>query len=127
MSRRILLIDDDADVRSVITLCLEMSQDWFVQTAASGHEGYAIAIAEPFDLILLDVRMPDLDGIATLQRLRQHPRTQALPIIFLTAQDRTACDRFQDYDVQGVLSKLIDPLTFAHHIAQLLQWPPNSP
>ncbi|MDB9494064.1 response regulator [Spirulina major CS-329] len=123
MSRRILLIDDDADVRSVVKLCLEMSQDWSVQTASSGMEGCAIAAQHPFDAILLDVMMPDLDGIATLERLRQQPQTQTVPIIFLTAKDPTEYEVFQGYDVQGVLSKLIEPLQFAEQVATLLHWP----
>lgn len=122
MSRQILLIDDDADVRSVVKLCLEMSQNWSVHTASSGDEGCAIALEQPFDAILLDVMMPHLDGIATLNRLRQQPRTQTIPIIFLTAKDRTEYDEFQAHDVHGVLSKLIDPLQFAEQIAQLLGW-----
>jgi CheY-like chemotaxis protein len=122
MKRRILLIDDDEDVRSVVQLCLEMSQDWSVQTAESGHEGCAIAAQQPFDVVLLDVMMPDLDGIATLERLRQNPQTRTLPVIFLTAKDPTEYDVFQNYDVQGVLSKLIEPLQFADHIAQILGW-----
>lgn len=77
---KVLIVDDDADVRDLVRYELE-AQGWEVAEAASGAEiAEAIARFTP-DLILLDLRLPDADGLSIAQRLRA---TSAIPIIMLT-------------------------------------------
>ncbi len=67
---RVLVIDDDDDMRAVIKLTLELTVGWQVVTATSGVEGLRKAADDDPDAILLDVMMRGLDGPATLDRLR---------------------------------------------------------
>ena len=81
---RILLIDDNADIRETIGARLNAS-GFAVTTAASGREGLEAAAASEFSLILLDMLMPQQDGVATYNALRADPKTQQIPVILLTA------------------------------------------
>lgn len=122
MAKTILLIDDEPDVRQVLQLTLELSYGWQVETAVSGLEGIDKATVLAPDLILLDIMMPDLDGVATLERLKTHPQTQNLPVIFLTAKLETDQKRYTDTQAIAVLSKLIDPLSFGDRVISIMAW-----
>lgn len=80
--KRILVVDDDEDVRQ--TLRRILSQEFTVAVAEDGLKGYEKAAAERVDLVILDVRMPKLDGRTVSAMLRQDPRTQDIPILFLS-------------------------------------------
>ncbi len=86
MSKRILIVDDEEDVRAITKMGLEMGAGWTVFTASSGKEAIAIAEMQQPDVILLDVMMPDMDGYKTLQQLKGSPLTQAIPVILATAK-----------------------------------------
>jgi CheY-like chemotaxis protein len=81
---RILIAEDDADVRDVLTEIL-MEDDYELLAARDGREALALALGTPVDLVLLDLRMPILDGREVCQALRAESRTQEIPIILLTA------------------------------------------
>ncbi len=122
-ARRILIIEDEDDIREVAQLTLEALGGWQVSTAASGSEGLAKAEAEQPDAILLDSMMPDLDGIATLQKLRAHPATQNIPVILLTAQVHSAKLRqFAELGVAATIAKPFNPLSLARQVATALGW-----
>jgi CheY-like chemotaxis protein len=122
MIKKILLIDDEPDVRQVLQLTLELSYGWQVETAASGWEGIDKAKTLTPDAILLDIMMPDLDGVATLNQLQTYPETQKIPVIFLTAKLETDQKRYTDTQAKAVLSKLIDPLMFGDKVISVLGW-----
>ena len=123
MSKTLLLIDDDDDIREVAQLSLELGAGWTVLAASSGAEGIAIARANQPDAILLDVMMPNLDGPGTLERLRADDATRAIPVVFLTAKARPAeRDRLAGLDVSGVLAKPFDPMTLADQLRDVLGW-----
>jgi CheY-like chemotaxis protein len=123
MSRTLLLIDDDDDIREIAQLSLELGAGWSVLTAGSGVEGIAIAREKQPDAILLDVMMPVLDGPATLARLREDDRTRSIPVVFLTAKARPSDrDRLAGLDVAGVLAKPFDPMTLAAQLQAALGW-----
>lgn len=123
MSKRILVIDDELDIREVVCLSLEEFGGWQTDSASSGREGVQKAIAEPWDAILLDVSMPDMDGFAVYGELQASPRAQSIPVIFLTAKvfssDR---DRFTTLSVAGVITKPFNPVTVWQQVAQILGW-----
>ncbi|MGF1478563.1 MAG: response regulator [Cyanophyceae cyanobacterium] len=123
MTKRILLIDDEEDIQAVARLGLTMQAGWEVLSANSGQEGIAVAEAEQPDAILLDVMMPDLDGVATLQKLRDNSKVRQIPVIFLTAKAQTA-DRqfFLEAGATGVITKPFDSLTLAKQMAEILAW-----
>ena len=84
MSKHILLIDDDALL--VKSLAFTLTQNGYrATTATSAHEGLALIDQDPPDLILLDIGLPDLDGLSVL---RQIQKERTVPVIFLTARRR---------------------------------------
>ena len=89
MSRRILSVDDDPMVRTLVRTILEASQ-FEVLSAASGTEAIKLLDGEerPIDIscIILDVQMPDMNGFDLLTRLKLHADTQNIPVIMLTCQ-----------------------------------------
>ena len=123
MSRRVLVIDDEDDIREVAQLALEAVAGWEVFSASSGAEGLRIAAERMPDAILLDVMMPEMDGPSTFRALQAQPATAAIPVILLTAKvqasDRT---RFQDLGVRGVLTKPFDPMELAREVEEVLGW-----
>jgi CheY-like chemotaxis protein len=121
MTKRILIIDDEQDIREATQICLEVSGDWEVFTAASGKEGLTKASAQQPDAILLDVMMPDMDGITTLEELQANPETQDIPVILLTAKAQPAERRhFTQLKVAAVITKPYDPFTLSDQVIRAL-------
>lgn len=83
LRERILVVDDDANIRTLLTVLLE-DEGYQVLTAADGEAALTIAGAEHPDLILLDIRMPKMDGLQVCDKLRTNPDTHSIPVIFLT-------------------------------------------
>jgi two-component system OmpR family response regulator len=84
-ARRILLVDDDPDIRQIAGLSLRRIGKFEVELAASGPEALEAAARQAPDLVLLDVSMPGMDGPATLAGLRRETPTAKVPVIFFTA------------------------------------------
>lgn len=123
MSRRILIIDDEEDIREVAALSLETVAGWEVIAASSGAQGVARAMDEKPDAILLDVMMPGMDGPSTFRELRKNPATAQIPVLLLTAKvQSTDQRRFADLGVEAVLFKPFDPMTLATQVSQALGW-----
>jgi two-component system chemotaxis sensor kinase CheA len=80
----ILVADDSITTRSLLRNVLEAS-GFRVRTAADGEEALRLALAESFDLVVSDVRMPRLDGLGLTARLRAHPRTTKIPIVLFSS------------------------------------------
>jgi two-component system, OmpR family, alkaline phosphatase synthesis response regulator PhoP len=117
MINRILIIDDEPDIREATQLCLEVAKGWEVLTAGSSSEGLVTAASEQPDVILLDVMMPDMDGIATFEQLQANPKTRQIPVILLTARAQSVDRRqFTQLQVAGIITKPYDPLTLADQI-----------
>ncbi|MDB4968160.1 MAG: response regulator receiver modulated diguanylate cyclase [Myxococcales bacterium] len=86
--RRILVVDDDLELAAGVAEMLRGEQSYDVELAQNGAEGLDRARRHPPDLILLDVKMPVLDGFATAERLGEDPITADIPILFLSASER---------------------------------------
>jgi signal transduction histidine kinase len=82
---RVLLVDDNADMRGYVTRLLE-ARGWHVVATGDGLAALAAARHAPPDLVLTDVMMPGLDGFGLLRELRRDPRMQAIPVIMLSAR-----------------------------------------
>jgi CheY-like chemotaxis protein len=122
-NKRILLIDDEETIQEVVQLGIEIEVGWEVLIASSGTEGIEVAQTQQPDAILLDVMMPDLDGIATLSQLKANPKTRSIPVIFLTAKIQAADkNQFQNLEVTGVITKPFNSMTLASQIAKILEW-----
>jgi two-component system alkaline phosphatase synthesis response regulator PhoP len=121
--RCILIIDDSAVIRQIAELTLG-SRGWRILTAETGPQGIAMAASERPDAILLDVVMPDPDGLETLSRLRDDAQTAGIPVIFLTGLADTEEERakLSALGAAGVLAKPFDPNTLAELVAGVLRW-----
>jgi CheY-like chemotaxis protein len=125
--KRILVIDDENGIRNLILFSLEGLTDWEVLTAASGTEGLAIAQDHPPDAILLDVMMPDLDGIATFAQLKLNPILQNIPTIFLTAKaTATEYEELLTLGIAGVITKPFKAQMLVNQVKQYLGWQDES-
>lgn len=121
--RRILIVDDEERIREVVRMCLIKVAKWDVFTASCGQDAIAIAAIEQPDAILLDVSMPGINGIETLQQLQQNPKTAGIPAIFLTAKtQRVERLHYERIGVAGLIVKPFDPLQISNEISRILNW-----
>ena len=121
--RRILIIDDEDDIREVAALSLEATAGWQILTARSGAEGIAVATAQHPDAILMDVMMPGVDGPTTFRNMQAIPEIASIPVLLLTAKVQGVDQRrFNSLGVVSVLFKPFDPLTLAQQISDALGW-----
>lgn len=82
----VLVVDDNRDAAEILNLLLR-GQGFRTVTAHSGHECLEIARTQPLDLILLDVSMPEMDGLTVCGQLQAEERTRTIPVILVTARD----------------------------------------
>lgn len=122
-NKRILLIDDEETIQEVVQMGIEIEAGWQVAIASSGVEGINLAQIQQPDAILLDVMMPDMDGISTLSNLKANAKTQTIPVIFLTAKTQTSeKNELQSLGVVDVITKPFNSMTLASQIAKILNW-----
>lgn len=121
--RKILIIDDEPDIREIAKISLKITKQWEILSAASGEEGVEIALAEQPDAILLDVLMPGMNGLATLKELKNYPAAETIPVILLTATVKKAMqEEFFHLGAHGILVKPFDPGILGEQIASTLGW-----
>ncbi|MEX0269669.1 response regulator [Leptolyngbyaceae cyanobacterium UHCC 1019] len=123
MTKRILIVDDDNDIRDVVRVSLEEFAGWLTIAAASGMEGLQIAKTENLDAILLDLSMPDMNGFQMCEQLQSDPRTRSIPVIVLTAKVLSSeRSQFSGLEVAGIITKPFNPLTIWSQVAEILDW-----
>jgi DNA-binding response OmpR family regulator len=117
---RVLVIDDEAPIRLLCRVNLE-AEGMDVLEAADGPSGLEKARAETPDVVLLDVMMPGLDGWRVAEELLDDPRTESIPIVFLTARAELR-DRARGIDLGGVdyVTKPFNPVELAPLVRDLL-------
>lgn len=122
-SKRILVVDDDDDVRSVAVLSLKRVGGHDVDNISSGTVAVDTIAGSSYDVVLLDMQMPVMDGRATLAAIRADERTRDVPVVFLTASVQ-AHERKEilDLAVSGLLAKPFDPMTLATDLGALMGW-----
>jgi len=117
----ILVVDDQEDNRAVLDRRLRR-QGHTVECASGGHAALARLRAAPFDLVLLDVLMPDLDGLAVLERLKADPATRDIPVIMISALDDVASVvRCIERGAEDHLPKPFDPVLLRARIGACLE------
>ncbi|MBV9386178.1 MAG: response regulator [Chroococcidiopsidaceae cyanobacterium CP_BM_ER_R8_30] len=123
VTKRILIVDDEEDIRDVVRVSLEEFAGWLTITAASGTEGLLIAKTEALDAILLDISMPDINGFEICEELQADSETQMIPVIVLTAKVLPSDqNRLAELEVAGVITKPFDPMTIWRQVAEILGW-----
>jgi CheY-like chemotaxis protein len=85
MSARILVVDDYADARDLLAIVLEYA-GFEVRAAASGEEAVDLVRQHPFDVVIMDVFMPGMDGVEATRRIKAEPGLGDLPVIAYTAR-----------------------------------------
>lgn len=119
---RILFVEDDADIRRIVSMSLEMVGEYSV--AACGSCADALEVVDDFDpdLLLLDVMMPDVDGPATLRALRERESAADAPAVFMTAKVQAGdMAQYKRLGVFDVIVKPFDPMVLSDRIGQIWQ------
>lgn len=118
---RILYVDDEADIREIVSMSLSLDPDITVETVSSGAEALAAVRKSLPDVILLDVMMPEMDGPTTLFLLRERPESRGVPVVFMTARTQgREIQRFKELGALGVIAKPFDPIALASDLKALL-------
>ncbi len=118
---KILVVDDDPDIRRMAALSLERIGGFRVRLAAGGDEALALVLGEAPDVILLDVTMPGTDGPATLEALRKLPGAEAIPVVFFTATSSASeADRLISLGAAGVVPKPFEVADLPRRIREIL-------
>jgi diguanylate cyclase (GGDEF)-like protein len=120
---KVLIVNDDAaSLLALQTLLTDVNgseggggRGYDIVTARSGHEALRQVLHHDFAVILLDVSMPDMDGFETAEAIHSHPRSAAVPIIFVTAYYADEINRLKGYQ-EGAVDYLFTPV-----IPQILQ------
>lgn len=111
---RVLLVEDDPDIQVVAWLALSDIGGFTVEVCSSGREALAAVSSFRPDLILMDVMMPDMDGIAALLALRARPAGYNTPVVFMTARALPhEAAHFRQLGSLGVITKPFEPATLA--------------
>jgi DNA-binding NarL/FixJ family response regulator len=120
LSKRLLIVDDEPNLLRAVAACLR-GEGYEVDTARSGEEALVHVAQRLPDLIVSDIRMPRMDGYALARQLRSNPRTDLIPIVFLTAKDESA-DRIAGIrsGVDAYLTKPFEPDELVAVIANIL-------
>ncbi|MBD2455875.1 response regulator [Nostoc sp. FACHB-87] len=121
--KRILVVDNEQYIQEVAKICLETVAGWEVVTANSGKEGITQAETYQPDAILLDVMMPDMDGITTFEQLQANAATKEIPVILLTAKIQASDRRrYAQMGIVTAIAKPFNPLELANEVATALGW-----
>lgn len=117
---RLLIVDDEDDIRLIARMSLERIGGWDVLEASSAEDAVEAARSGPLDVVLLDVMMPGVDGPTALELLRPVIGSET-PVIFLTAKTQTADrERLAGLGTAGVIAKPFDPMTLPDEVSACL-------
>ena len=87
MASRILVVDDEQDIRQLVTLIIETAGHEVVQ-ACNGTEGMRALDQGKFDLVILDIMMPEMDGWEVCRQIKHRPQSRKLPVLILTVRSQ---------------------------------------
>ena len=117
---KILYAEDDADIRKIAVLAMEVLGGMTVETCESGVDVVEKALQFLPDLILLDVMMPNVDGPTALGQLRQVPELISIPVIFITAKVMKEEDaEFRELGAVDIIEKPFDPQNLTEQINKI--------
>ncbi len=119
MTFRVVLIDDDPDLRKLVKLALEFTAGWEVTAAPDGLEGIEAVRRMKPNAVVVDYMMPGMDGYEVCQRLKGDPETSRIPVVFLTARKELDDAKVQEVGASGVVVKPFDPEQLADRLMEL--------
>lgn len=118
---KLLHVEDDADIRQIAKLSLELSGEFEIVQCDSGPDALAQLSSFAPDIILLDMMMPGMTGKETLMHIRQMPPFAQTPAVFMTARAQKAeMDELRAIGAADVISKPFDPMGLADQIKQAM-------
>ena len=118
---KVLLVDDEEDIRKIGRLSLEAVGRFQTLVASSAREGIELAAAELPDLILMDMMMPNMDGLAALAELRRRPELRHIPVVFMTAKVQPfEVAHYLAMGAAGVIQKPFDPMMLPDELRRIV-------
>lgn len=118
---KLLHVEDDADIREIAKLSLELSGEFEVVQCESGPDALALVESYTPDIILLDMMMPGMTGKETLEQMRTMPHLNKTPAIFMTARaQQSELAELRAIGATEVISKPFDPMALAGQIKQAI-------
>ncbi len=118
---KILAVDDDPLIADLVKATLE-GEGFLVSTANNGTETLeALASGEKFDIVLLDIMMPDMDGLAVYTKMQENPELKGTPVILLTAKAQVAdVENARELGITDYIIKPFEPLELGDKIKEVL-------
>ncbi len=117
---RILYVEDEPDIREVARFALEYSGEFEVKICESGAKALTIIGDFRPEIVLLDVMMPGMDGLTTMEEMRKRPETATVPIVFMTAKVQSAeVSRYLALGAASVIPKPFDPRTLGTTVREI--------
>ena len=118
---KVLMVDDEEDIRKVGRLSLESVGQFTTAVAASAEEGLGVAESFQPDVILMDMMMPGMDGLEALASILSNDRLRHIPVVIMTAKvQRAEIALYLQRGAIGVIQKPFDPLTLPDQLRELL-------
>jgi CheY-like chemotaxis protein len=119
----VLVVDDDEMIRDLTQLALESVSGWNVLTADGGYAAIDMCREHHPDAVLLDMMMPDIDGLTTFEHLQADAATRDIPVILFTAKGRPGERQpWEDTEIRGMIAKPYNPMTLGERVSELLEW-----
>ncbi len=119
---KILYVEDDLDIQTVAKMAMEMVGGFVLEVCGDGYEALHKAEAFQPDLLLLDMMMPGMTGIHTLEQIRARPSLHQVPAIFMTAKIQNhEIETYKRQGVLGVIAKPFDPMVLSNDINRIWQ------
>lgn len=119
---KLLHVEDDADIREIALMALDLSGEFSVVQCSSGEEALAKVETYTPDVVLLDMMMPGMTGRQTLEKMRGKPDFANVPAIFMTARAQHAeIEELLQIGAADVISKPFDPMSLPDQIKQAMQ------
>ena len=116
----ILIVDDDRQARLKLARILE-GKGYHVSEVDGGRAALETLAHEPFDLVLLDILMPEVDGIEVLKTLQADTRLSVIPVIVVSAvDDPQGIEKFKQLGARGYLTKPVDPDELVARVGECL-------
>lgn len=117
--RHVLVVDDDPLILEVLQTVLDL-EEFRVSTATDGETGLRMLSEDRPDVVVVDVMMPGLDGLEVCRRIKGDPATAELPVVLLTARDRTEDQRAgEEAGCDAYLTKPFSPLYLIDVISEI--------
>lgn len=113
-------VEDDADIREIAAMALDMADDMEVEQFPGGAEALEAAPSLAPDILLLDVMMPGMSGEELLRQLREVPKLQSVPAVFMTARaQESEIETLKGLGAADVIVKPFDPMSLADRLREI--------